>query len=44
MPGGINETGGCRYGTHRVVEPQGVLPQPANVLNNDMTQIWDNEL
>ncbi len=38
------KTGGCRYGTHRVVEPQGVLPQPANVLNNDMTQIWDNEL
>ena len=38
------KTGGCRYGTHRVVEPQGVLPQPARILNNDMTQIWDNEL
>lgn len=38
------KTGGCRYGTHRVVEPQGVLPQPARVLNNDMTEIWDNEL
>ncbi|MCL1827060.1 MAG: zinc-binding dehydrogenase [Candidatus Cloacimonetes bacterium] len=35
---------GCRYGTHRVVEPQGVLPQPARVLNNDMEEIWDNEL
>jgi L-erythro-3,5-diaminohexanoate dehydrogenase len=38
------KTGGCRYGTHRVIEPQGVLPQPARVLNNDMTEIWDNEL
>ena len=35
---------GCRYGTHRVIEPTGVLPQPARVLNNDMTEIWDNEL
>lgn len=38
------KTGGCRYGTHRVLEPKGVLPQPARVLNNDMTEIWDNEL
>ena len=38
------KTGGCRYGTHRVIEPKGVLPQPARVLNNDMSQIWDNEL
>lgn len=36
--------GGCRYGTHRVIEPSGVLPQPARVLNNDMSEIWDNEL
>jgi len=36
--------GGCRYGTHRVLEPKGVLPQPARVLDNDMTEIWDNEL
>ncbi|MCB5284290.1 MAG: zinc-binding dehydrogenase [Candidatus Cloacimonetes bacterium] len=36
--------GGCRFGTHRVIEPQGVLPQPARVLNNDMSEIWDNEL
>ncbi|MDZ4121489.1 MAG: L-erythro-3,5-diaminohexanoate dehydrogenase [Candidatus Cloacimonadaceae bacterium] len=35
---------GCRYGTHRVIEPKGVLPQPARVLNNDMSEIWDNEL
>lgn len=38
------KTGGCRYGTHRVIEPKGVLPQPARVLNNDMSEIWDNEL
>jgi L-erythro-3,5-diaminohexanoate dehydrogenase len=38
------KTGGCRYGTHRVIEPQGVLPQPARVLNNDMSEIWDNEM
>lgn len=38
------KTGGCRYGTHRVTEPQGVLPQPARILNNDMNEIWDNEL
>jgi len=38
------KTGGCRYGTHRVIEPLGVLPQPARVLNNDMSEIWDNEL
>ncbi|MFA7543027.1 MAG: zinc-binding dehydrogenase [Candidatus Cloacimonadaceae bacterium] len=38
------KTGGCRYGTHRVIEPQGVLPQPARILNNDMCEIWDNEL
>ena len=38
------KTGGCRYGTHRVLEPKGVLPQPARVLDNDMSEIWDNEL
>lgn len=38
------KSGGCRYGTHRVIEPQGVLPQPARVLDNDMGEIWDNEL
>jgi L-erythro-3,5-diaminohexanoate dehydrogenase len=38
------KSGGDRYGTHRVVEPKGVLPQPARILNNDMSEIWDNEL
>lgn len=38
------KSGGNKYGTHRVIEPKGVLPQPARVLDNDMTEIWDNEL
>ncbi|MBQ0008201.1 MAG: L-erythro-3,5-diaminohexanoate dehydrogenase [bacterium] len=35
---------GNRFGTHRVIEPLGVLPQPANKLNNNMDEIWDNEI
>ena len=27
------KTGGDRYGTHRVVEPRGLLPQPTRILN-----------
>ncbi len=38
------KTNGNRYGTHRVIEPKGVLPQPARILDNDMSEIWDNEL
>lgn len=34
---------GCPYGTHRVIEPKGVLPQPALKINNDM-EIYDNEI
>lgn len=34
---------GCKYGTHRVIEPKGVLPQPATKICNDMT-IFDNEI
>ena len=34
---------GCRYGTHRVIEPKGTLPQPALKLDNTM-KIYDNEL
>lgn len=34
---------GCKYGTHRVIEPKGVLPQPARKIDNDMT-IYDNEI
>ena len=35
---------GNRYGTHRVIEPVGVLPQPANKLDNNMDEIYDNEI
>ena len=34
---------GCPYGTHRVIEPKGVLPQPADVIDNNM-EIYDNEV
>jgi L-erythro-3,5-diaminohexanoate dehydrogenase len=34
---------GCPYGTHRVIEPVGVLPQPALKIDNDM-EIYDNEI
>lgn len=34
---------GCKYGTHRVIEPKGVLPQAAQKINNDMN-IFDNEI
>nr|PZN71714.1 MAG: L-erythro-3,5-diaminohexanoate dehydrogenase [Bacillota bacterium] len=36
-------TMGCPYGSHRVLEPAGVLPQPAWRLNND-PEIYDNEI
>ena len=35
---------GNKYGIHRVLEPQGVLPQPANKLDNNMDEIYDNEI
>lgn len=31
------------YGTHRVIEPKGVLPQPAEIVDNNM-EIFDNEV
>lgn len=34
---------GNKYGTHRVIEPKGVLPQPALKIDNDM-KIYDNEI
>ena len=34
---------GCKYGTHRVIEPANVLPQPATKINNDM-EIHSNEI
>ncbi len=34
---------GSPYGTHRVLEPRGVLPQPAQKIDNTM-EIYDNEV
>jgi L-erythro-3,5-diaminohexanoate dehydrogenase len=34
---------GCPYGTHRVILPIGVLPQPADIIDNTM-DIYDNEV
>jgi len=33
----------CKYGTHRVIDPAGVLPQTAQIINNDM-KIYPNEI
>ncbi len=35
---------GNKYGIHRVIEPKGVLPQPANKIDNNMDEIYDNEI
>ena len=38
------ELKGNKYGTHRVIEPQGVLTQAAKRIDNDMTKLYDNEI
>ncbi len=35
---------GCKYGTHRAIEPRVSLPQPAIRVDNDMKKIYDNEI
>ncbi len=35
---------GNPFGCHRVLEPQGVLPQPAEKIDNNLDRIWDNEI
>jgi L-erythro-3,5-diaminohexanoate dehydrogenase len=35
---------GDRFGTHRVVEPEGALPQAARVLDADPSKQFDNEI
>src|SRR5574344_268744 len=35
---------GSKYGIHRVIDPQGVLPQPANKIDNNMDELYDNEI
>ncbi len=39
-----NKQNGNPFGAHRVIEPQGILPQPAQKINNDMSLLWDNEM
>jgi L-erythro-3,5-diaminohexanoate dehydrogenase len=40
---GTMQPKGCQYGTHRVIKPKGVLPQPAEIISNDMA-LFDNEI
>jgi L-erythro-3,5-diaminohexanoate dehydrogenase len=35
---------GNPFGTHRVIDPAGVLPQPAKKINNDLSELYDNEI
>lgn len=35
---------GDKYGTHRVLEPAGAMPQTALKLDNDMSKLYDNEI
>lgn len=35
---------GDKYGTHRVIEPAGAMPQTALRLDNDMSKLYDNEI
>ena len=35
---------GNPFGTHRVIDPPGVLPQPAHRLDNRMDVLYDNEI
>ncbi len=35
---------GNPFGSHRVLEPSGVLPQPAERIDNDLEKVWDNEI
>jgi len=38
------EIKGNKYGTHRVIEPQGVMPQAAQKISNDMSKFYSNEI
>lgn len=35
---------GDRFGTHRVIDPPGSLPQAADRLDNDTSKVFDNEI
>lgn len=38
------KTNGSPYGLHRVISPKGVLTQAAQKIDNDMSDIWSNEI
>ncbi|OFZ79413.1 MAG: L-erythro-3,5-diaminohexanoate dehydrogenase [Bdellovibrionales bacterium RIFOXYD1_FULL_53_11] len=38
------EKKGNRYGLHRVIRPSGVLPQTAEKIDNNLSEIYDNEI
>ena len=40
----MQEIKGNKYGTHRVIEPQGVLTQAAKKIDNDMSKLYSNEI
>jgi L-erythro-3,5-diaminohexanoate dehydrogenase len=40
----MTQTRGDRFGTHRVIEPRGALPQAAWRVDNDVTRVYDDEL
>ncbi len=35
---------GNPFGCHRVIQPTGILPQPAQKIDNDFSKVWDNEI
>lgn len=35
---------GNPFGSHRVIKPKGVLPQPAEQIDNNVDTLWDNEI
>ncbi len=36
--------GGDPFGTHRVIEPKGALPQPAWRVDNDFSRLFEGEV
>jgi len=42
--GGLKMKKGNKYGIHRVIEPQGVLTQAAEKIDNDMSEVYTNEI
>ena len=40
----IIKESGNPFGSHRVLEPKGVLPQPAQRIDNSFDYLWDNEI